>query len=383
MTTTDRTGIFGNPLPVVGMIHLPPLPGSPRYGGDMDALVEHAVADALTWIESGADGLMVENFGDVPFFKDRVPPITVAGFTAALTRVRLEVARRVPGARRGASERLVWGINVLRNDAEAALCIAAACGARFIRVNVHTGASVTDQGLVEGRAAETLRLRAQIHAAATGTGKGTGHAPIAIFADARVKHARPLVERPIAEEVADLVGRGGADAVLVTGERTGAPPTPAWIEEVRAASQAPLWIASGLTAANLRDYRGSIDGIIVGSAAKPDGRIGAPVDARRARAIVDAARSGGSGEAKRPRSSAAGATESGTRLPRRAPRKSRRDIAERPATLNVRVTSDRPSATPSATPSAKPSATPSHTKKAAHPAARKRAASRPRRKNTR
>lgn len=222
------------------------------------------------------DGLLIENFGDVPFHKETVPPITIAAMTRAVVEIRsalAEEARAIP-----------IGVNVLRNDARAALAIAAAAGASFIRINVHIGASATDQGVIEGRADETLRLRSQIAAS------------VAILADVRVKHARPLVERPIEEEVADLIERGLADVLLVTGPRTGSPPDDQEVERVRrAASGVPVWIASGVDAENAARLCRASDGFIVGSALKREGRASEPIDPARARVVVDALRRGAGG----------------------------------------------------------------------------------------
>lgn len=261
--------LFPGGPPIVGMIHLAPLPGSPRFSGSLDAVLERAVAEAALLQDLGVDGLLVENFGDVPFHKETVPPVTVATMTRAVVEIRRALGRR----------EIPVGVNVLRNDARSAIAIAAASGASFIRVNVHIGASVTDQGVIEGRSDETLRLRASI-------------APeCAILADLRVKHARPLVERPLEEEVSDLLERGLADVLLITGARTGSAPDPAELERARTAARgAPVWIASGLDGDNASRMRGLADGFIVGSALKRDGRATEPIDPSRARAVIDALR---------------------------------------------------------------------------------------------
>ena len=183
---------------LIGVIHLRPLPESPRYDGDLAAVVASAASDARALAEAGFDGVMVENFGDAPFVPGRVSPVTVAAMTACALAVRAAA----PG--------LALGINVLRNDAEAALAIAVAASADLVRVNVHTGSRVTDQGLIEGRAHETLRLR-----------RALGADRIALCCDVDVKHSAPLAARPIGEEAHDLAERGLADAVLVTGSGTG------------------------------------------------------------------------------------------------------------------------------------------------------------------
>src|SRR3989441_1200801 len=156
----------------IGVVHLLPLPGSPRWGEGIKGLIERAVADARAYERGGADAVIVENFGDAPFTKGGVPPETVAAMAAAGAAVRAAV-------------RLPVGFNVLRNDARAALGLCAACGGSFIRVNVHAGVMLTDQGLMEGNAYETVRYRQQLCPQAQ------------ILADVHVKHAAPLGDWPI------------------------------------------------------------------------------------------------------------------------------------------------------------------------------------------
>src|SRR6185295_10115962 len=123
--------------------------GSPRFGGSLRDVIDFAVADARGYERGGAHAIFIENFGDVPFTKTNVGPETIAAMTAAGCAIREAV-------------KLPIGFNVLRNDARAALALCAACGGNFIRVNVHCGAMLTDQGLIEGEAYETLRYRDQI-----------------------------------------------------------------------------------------------------------------------------------------------------------------------------------------------------------------------------
>lgn len=250
--------------PVIGMVHLQPLPGSPGFKGDLAVVIEAAVADALVWQQAGANGLMMENFGDVPFYKGDVPRETVA----AMTRVASEIRRAVPG--------LPLGINVLRNDGLSALAVAAAVGASYIRINVLSGAAVTDQGVIEGRAAELMRYR-----------KAMGAEHIKVLADVRVKHAAPLAERPLQDEVEELVKRAGADAVIVSGTGTGKPTDPSHAAEVkRYAGDTPVLIGSGADAQSIPQLKGACNGFIVGSAAKVGGKIDTPVDIELAKQIV-------------------------------------------------------------------------------------------------
>jgi uncharacterized protein len=252
---------------LIGMVHVPPLPGSPRAALSMDEIEERAVAEALILRDSGFDGCIVENFGDVPFHKDRVPPATVAA-----------MARLVAGVRRAAPEWRI-GVNVLRNDARAALAIAATCGARFVRVNVHVGATATDQGVLEGRAAQTLRLRSELGAA------------IEIWADVHVKHGRPVSHADISREAEDAVRRGLADALIVSGAGTG---EGADLEDVgsvaRSGLRVPILVGSGVDEESVGRYLAVADGVIVGSSLKAEGVTTAPLDPERARRFIAAAR---------------------------------------------------------------------------------------------
>jgi membrane complex biogenesis BtpA family protein len=247
---------------LIGVVHLPPTPGAPRWRGSLASLVETAVADAAALAEGGADALVVENFGDAPFFAGAVPPETVAAL-ALCTRALI-----------GAADGLPVGVNVLRNDVRAALGICAATGARFVRVNVHTGAAVTDQGLIEGRAAETLRERARLCP------------DVAILADVHVKHATPLGGGSIETAARDLVGRGLADGVIVSGTGTGSAPDAELVRRVRpCVGEAALLLGSGVTAANAGELCAAAHGAIVGTSLKRGARVDEPVEVERVRAL--------------------------------------------------------------------------------------------------
>ena len=254
---------------LVGVIHLPALPGSPRGALSAEECARSAAEDARVLAAAGYDAIIVENFGDTPFFASRVPPVTVAAMTACAVAVRAAA----PG--------VALGINILRNDAEAALSVAVCTGASFVRINVHTGARVTDQGLVQGEAATTLRLR-----------RALGAEKIAIWADVDVKHSAPLGgARPLVQEVEDLTKRGMADVVLVTGEGTGKAVDLVKLAAVKRASGKPVLVASGATLATLDALAASADGVVVGSALREGGIPGGPIDARLAQELAAAFRS--------------------------------------------------------------------------------------------
>lgn len=245
------------------MVHLGPLPGAPNFAGDLRGVIETALHDASTLADAGFDAVMVENFGDAPFFADDVPKITVAGMTRAVDSV--------------GKVGLPVGVNVLRSDALAALGIAASTGASFIRVNVLSGTMFTDQGPIVGKAAEVARFRAE-------------HCPdVAVMADVFVKHATPPAGLTLEGATHDLSERSGANAIIVSGPGTGAAVDIEDLTVVAGNTNLPVYVGSGVTAASVSATLEIADGVIVGTATKPGGRVAAPVDAVLAKAIVTAA----------------------------------------------------------------------------------------------
>ncbi len=253
---------------LIGVIHLPALPGSPSHLLPIEEIVERALADARTLHEAGFDALIIENFGDAPFTANVLSSASVAGLAVAADRLRREVGLPV-------------GINALRNDAVSALGIAAVSGASFIRVNVHVGVSATDQGLLEGRADETLRYRKQLGCR------------IAILADIHVKHSTPISEPDIAQAAKTCAYRGLADGLIVTGPATGESVDPDDLRRVReAVPDRRLFVGSGATVETVASLLKIAGGVIVGTGVKAGGKTSAKVDAELARAFARAARRG-------------------------------------------------------------------------------------------
>lgn len=252
---------------LVGMLHLPALPGSPGCASPLGEIETRLVAEAQLLHDVGFHAAFVENFGDVPFFKERVDVTTVA----AMTRLACAVRSAVP--------ELPLGINVLRNDARAALAVAASAEASFIRVNVHVGVTATDQGVIEGRAAETLRARATLGA------------DVAIWADVHVKHGRSLAHDSIVDEAEDAVRRGLADALVVSGRGTGEATS---IDDLRAVAAlelgVPVYVGSGVSVDTVESLLDVADGVIVGTSIKTDAKTTNPIDRRRAERLVEKAR---------------------------------------------------------------------------------------------
>lgn len=246
------------------MVHLKALPGAPAFDGAFERVLEAALDDARALEAGGVDAILLENFGDTPFYPDSLPPETVA----AMARVLGALAEQVT---------VPLGVNCLRNDARSAVGLCATGEASFFRVNVHTGATVTDQGLLEGRAFETLRERDRLAPGA------------ALLADVQVKHGRPLAERTLLEEAKDTWFRGRADALVVSGVATGAPPSQLDLETLtRDVPEALVYVGSGLSLENASDLLSLAHGAIVGTALKVDGDVSAPVDVERVRKLAEA-----------------------------------------------------------------------------------------------
>ncbi len=232
-------------------------------------MLEGARRDAAAYAEGGVEAIIVENFGDVPFTRERVTPAVIAAMTLAVSAVLTESGLPV-------------GVNILRNDVCGAVAVAALSGAVFVRANIYVGAAVTDQGLIEGHADEVQELVRRLGAS------------VGIWADIDVKHAAPLAPRPLGDLAEDAIERGLATAIIVTGRGTGHPAAESDLRAVRdAVPQGLLYVGSGVTAASIDELLRYADGAIVGTAAKVDGEIGNPVDPARVRAIVAAANPSG------------------------------------------------------------------------------------------
>lgn len=225
--------------------------------------MDAALRDAKALEDGGADGLLVENYGDSPFKPTPTDPETVASMTAIGT----EVSRQVG---------LPMGVNVLRNGSLAALAIAHVIHARFIRVNVLTESLVTDQGIINACAHDLMRYRKQL-----------GAEDVQVYADVRSKHAAPIVSRPVEESARDTAYRGMADALIVTGPYTGAEPERDQLRRIKhSVPDKPVLIGSGLTSRNAMKLLREADGAIVGTSLKENGVIEKPIDETRVKDLV-------------------------------------------------------------------------------------------------
>jgi membrane complex biogenesis BtpA family protein len=249
--------LFGPGKVLIGVVHLLPLPGSPRWNGNLKSVLNRAKMEAGFLQDGGALGIIVENFGDSPFKTGRVEPETVAAMTLAVEHVRSAVSVPV-------------GINMLRNDAVSALGVAHATGCEFIRVNVHYGVMATDEGIVEGEAHETTRRRRSLNA------------DVQILADVLVKHAAPMGQSDLGLVAQETTRRALADGLIVSGPATGQPTNSFDVSVVRrAVPEGFVLVGSGINENNVYRILEHADGAIVGTSLKTDGIVTKPIDPDR------------------------------------------------------------------------------------------------------
>lgn len=255
--------LFASPKPVIGMIHVGALPGTPASRLPLVKIVAEAVREARIYREAGLDGVALENMHDVPYLRGGVGPEIVAGMTV--------IARAVKAEFRG-----VTGIQILAGANREALAVALAAALDWVRVEGFAFAHVADEGLMESCAAELLRYRRQI-----------GAEKIQVWADIKKKHAAHALTADVSlGETAAAAEFMRADALIITGTTTGRPPARADVTEAKAHSSLPVLIGSGVDAANIGQFLSAADGFIVGSSFKQGGRWDRPVDAARVRAFM-------------------------------------------------------------------------------------------------
>jgi len=260
--------MFGVEKPVIGMVHLLPLPGAPGYDFyGLEAVIEHALRDAEALISGGVDGLIVENMWDLPYYVGMdVPPEEMT--TQAVAARAVVEAVEVP-----------VGINVIHNGGRVTLAIAVAAGADFIRVCLLTGARVWDTGEFDrGCAAELLRWR-----------KNLGAEHIKLFADVDKKHSVAFPGIDLATHI-EWTEFYLADALIVSGKMTGAAPELEKVRRARELATRPILMGSGTTADNIAQFLQYADGAIVGTALKVDGIAENPVDVERVKRYMSEVR---------------------------------------------------------------------------------------------
>ena len=257
--------IFGVNRALIGVIHVGGLPGTPSHHRSLPEIIETAVAEAHLYVSAGFHGVVIENTHDRPYLKGAVGPEIIASMAV----IGHEIRRAVPSA--------PLGVQILAGANQAALAVALACDASFVRVEGFVFAHVADEGIIESSAASLLRYRRMI-----------GAEGIRVFADIKKKHSAHALTADVSlVETAKAAEFFLVDGVIVTGISTGQPTDAAEVRDVASAISAPVLVGSGITSENLGDYDAA-DALIVGSDVKRDGVWSSPLDETRTRAIVSA-----------------------------------------------------------------------------------------------
>lgn len=257
--------LFSQPKPIIGMVHLLPLPESPQFGGDLEAIFQRAQADASALAEAGVNAFIIENFGDEPYSSAEPGPAQLALFAAIAQELRRQSS-------------LPLGINVQFNAWQAEIALAYACRADFVRVEVFVDTVIAAQGLIPPCAAQITRYRQQL-----------GAQRVQLWADIQTKYTQNLLPQPLADSAIEAQN-AGADVLIVTGSATGqATPLDA-VASVKAAVELPVLVGSGTSVANVAEVLLQADGAIVGSTLKEDGMVQNPVSLKRAQAFMAVAR---------------------------------------------------------------------------------------------
>jgi membrane complex biogenesis BtpA family protein len=255
--------LFHSSKPVIAMIHLAAMPGTPAARSSLREIERTALSEARIYRECRVDGVMLENMHDTPYLRQKVGPEIVAAMAV--------IARAVKDA-----TTLPTGMQILAGANLEALAVAHAAGLDFIRAEGFAFAHVADEGVIESSAAELLRFRKQISAER-----------VQIWADVKKKHAAHAITADVSlAETAAAVEFMRGDAVIVTGSMTGKPPLPADVAEAKRGTKLPVLLGSGVTADNLQGFYDAADGFIVGSHFKAGGVWSHPVDAKRVRQFM-------------------------------------------------------------------------------------------------
>lgn len=249
---------FSSPRPIIAMIHVGALPGTPAAAQPLRALEAAARREAKIYTEAGVDGLMLENMHDTPYLRGRVGPEIVAAMAI--------VARAVKEA-----SGLPCGVQILAAANHEAMAVAHAAELDFVRAEGFAFAHVADEGFIQSSAAELLRYRRAI-----------GAERVQVWADVKKKHSSHAITADLGiGETAHAVEFLRGDAVIVTGAVTGRPPSPEDVQEVRRSTRLPVLLGSGVTAGNVAAFLPEADGFIVGSEFKRAGHWAGAVDPRR------------------------------------------------------------------------------------------------------
>ena len=259
------TSLFSREKPVIGVIHVGALPGTPRSNRNVAELVRGAREEAKVYGECRVDGIIIENMHDVPYLKGEVGPEIVAAMTAIGIEVKSACGLPV-------------GLQILAGANIEAMAVAHAAGLDFIRAEGFAYAHVADEGLIQASAAKLLRYRKMI-----------GAERVQTWTDVKKKHSAHAITADVSlGQTAETVEFMGADCVIVTGSVTGEAPRIADVQEAKQHCHLPVFLGSGISEGNIEQFYNEADGFIIGSAFKVDGLWSNTIDPARVNRFMQA-----------------------------------------------------------------------------------------------
>ena len=254
----ETVSLFRRPKPVIGVIHVGALPGTPRNSQSITELVSLAREEAKLYREGNVDGIIIENMHDIPYLRGEVGPEIVAAMTAIGSGVKAECALPV-------------GIQILAGANVEAMAVAHAANLEFIRAEGYAYAHVADEGLIQASAAKLLRYRRLI-----------GAERVQVWTDVKKKHSAHAITADVSlGATAETVEFMGADCVIVTGSVTGEAPRRADVQEAKAHCHLPVFLGSGISESNIAEFYDDADGFIIGSSFKIEGLWSNSIDSLR------------------------------------------------------------------------------------------------------
>ena len=247
--------LLGKYKPIIAMIHVQALPGTPSYGGDSEAVIEAAKQEAELYAKAGVDILMIENMHDRPYLKKNVGPEITAMMTLIGQTIKLET-------------QLPCGIQILAGANNEALAAAKAANLDFVRAEGFVFGHLADEGFMESDAGSLLRYRKKIDAE-----------NIPVFTDIKKKHSAHVLTSDVSlAETAKAAAFFLSDGLIVTGSSTGQAADRGELEAVKKVTDLPVLVGSGLTFENVDEYLPLADGLIVGSYFKKEGNWSNPIE---------------------------------------------------------------------------------------------------------
>ncbi len=258
--------LFTATKPIIGVVHLLPLPGSPLFEGNLDAIIDRSLEEIDIFKQGGINGIIIENFHDVPFPNREISKTQLGLMASIITLARREV--NIP-----------LGVNVHFNDWEAEIALAYSCRAQFVRVEAFVDTVMTPAGIVQPCCAEVTRYRKMV----------CENQPVEIWADIHPKYSKVLVPNAL-QESAKMAQNALADCIIVTGETTGVETPLDDLKVVKTAVERPILAGSGTNLNNVKETLAIADGVIVGSAFKAGGDVNNKVSLEKVTRFMEAAR---------------------------------------------------------------------------------------------